>query len=365
MVSQSNVASEASGTLATLMAEFKARGFYAKPTRKILTQLAVHFLTAMGGLALLLLMDGPWFAGLGLIVLSTGTLGLATNTHTSAHFATSNRRWLDRMLTYLGFPLFSGVGATYWWHKHNVLHHSGPNVIGMDDDILLTPWFAFSQADIVGRGPLGRAYYRVQWLALPLAVVTIGIQLQVYSFLHFYAVWKEKGRWANPHRLDLTLLVLHWLIWVGLPMAFLPPAHVLLFTVLRLVMMGGVLFAVFAPGHFPAEAAVVQQEGRGNDQVLLQTSNCLNFRTGFLGAWLCSGLQYHVEHHLFPGISHVHYPQMSGLVANFCERNGYPYRTLGWGEALWKSAWNFVQPKEITARLEPKPAPAPALPGRP
>jgi fatty acid desaturase len=339
------------------MAEFKARGFYTKPIGKILTQLGAHILTVVGGLFLLLLTDRPWSQSLGLIVYCIGILGLATNTHTSAHFASSNRRWLDLMLACLGFPLFSGVGVTYWWHKHNVLHHSSPNVIGVDDDIRLTPWFAYSQADILGSGRLGRAYYRMQWLALPLAVVSVGFQMQVYSFLHLHAVWKGKGRWSNYHRLDLTLLVLHWLIWVGLPMAFLPPANVLLFTGLRLVMMGALLFAVFAPGHFPAEAAVVQKESWGNDRVLLHTSNCLNFRTGFLGAWVCSGLQYQVEHHLFPGISHIHYPQMSSSVAKFCERNGYPYRTLGWWEALRKTAWNFVQPKEVTSRLERKPAP--------
>jgi fatty acid desaturase len=346
--------SAASARLAELKAEFRARGFYVKPTGKILRQLLLHLLTASGGLALLLFGEGLWFEGLGLAAFCAGSMGMATNTHTSAHFATSDRRWVNRALTYFGFPLFHGVGATYWWQKHNLLHHSGPNVIGVDDDIRIAPWFAFSQADIPPDRRLRRLYYRVQWLALPFAVLFLGFQLQVYSFIHLAEVWRRGQGWDKTHGMDAVLLVLHWLLWVGLPLALLPAPQVLLFTLLRLGMMGCVLFAVFAPAHFPQEAAVVTKAGRGRDNLLLQTSNTLNFRAGALGGWFCSGLQHQVEHHMFPRISHVYYPEMSRLVAAFCARSGYPYRTLGWGEALWKSALNFVRPKAVTAHLHPR-----------
>ncbi|HYH95404.1 fatty acid desaturase, partial [Hyalangium sp.] len=60
---------------------------------------------------------------------------------------------------------------------------------------------------------------------------------------------------------------------------------------------------------------------------------------------------YQIEHHLFPGYSHVYYPQMSRILQRFCEENGYPYRTLGWWEAIWKSLVVFRKPKPIHSRL--------------
>ena len=60
-------------------------------------------------------------------------------------------------------------------------------------------------------------------------------------------------------------------------------------------------------------------------------------------------MQYQIEHHLFPGVPHVYYPKLSPLVRRFCEENGYPYRTLGWAEAIWKSLIIFRNPKKVAA----------------
>jgi linoleoyl-CoA desaturase len=73
----------------------------------------------------------------------------------------------------------------------------------------------------------------------------------------------------------------------------------------------------------------------------------VNFRTGVIGRLLCAGADYQIEHHLFPGISHVHYPQVSKVVKAYCDAHGYPHRTLGWGEAVMKSLLIFYRPKPV------------------
>ena len=73
----------------------------------------------------------------------------------------------------------------------------------------------------------------------------------------------------------------------------------------------------------------------------------MSFRTGWLGRFLCSGLEYQVEHHLFPNISHVHYPAVSLAVQAFCAKQGLSYRSYSWGEALWKS-WQVLRvPQQV------------------
>lgn len=350
-MAESSTLADATAELVALKAEFRGLGFYHKPTGRVLIELGVHLSFGAAGVAVLLSTSGVWFAALGLALFCVGQMGLATNTHTSAHFASSRLRWFNQALTFLGYPLLLGLGATYWWTKHNALHHSAPNVIGVDDDIAFRPWFAFSQDDLRSVGRLARHYYRIQWLLLPVALVLMSVNLQLASLVHLYRVWRSPRGLRPVHRLDLTLLSLHWIVWVVLPLMLLPTIPVLVFTAIRLLALAAFRFIVFGPAHMPVDAHAVLPEGKGADNFLLQTSNTLNFRAGPLAAWLIAGLHYQIEHHLFPGICHVHYPHMSPLVAAYCRRHGYPYRTLGWGEALRKTVDNFRRPKEVTAEL--------------
>ena len=66
---------------------------------------------------------------------------------------------------------------------------------------------------------------------------------------------------------------------------------------------------------------------------------------------MCAGVEYQIEHHLFPTISHVYYPEVSRLVAEFCRRHGYPYRSVSWARGIWESFLTFARPKVAVARL--------------
>jgi fatty acid desaturase len=126
------------------------------------------------------------------------------------------------------------------------------------------------------------------------------------------------------------------------------------------VLLGYIVFLNAAPAHFPAEARFLAAEGhadryayrRRSDYILLQTSTTVNFRAGWLGRLFCCGSQYQIEHHLFPGISHAYYAQMSPILRAFCEANGYQYQTLGWLEGIWKSLRVFWRPKPVVPALE-------------
>ena len=88
------------------------------------------------------------------------------------------------------------------------------------------------------------------------------------------------------------------------------------------------------------------------DFYLRQAVTTLNFRTGLLGRFMCSGLEYQIEHHFFPQVSYVHLRAMQPMVQAWCEEQGIPYRQLGWGEAIWKSWLAFVKPKAVVEEVE-------------
>lgn len=337
--------------LAGLRAEVKARGWDVKPTGRILVQLAFHVGVTLAGLAMLLLTEDLRLQGLAIVIAVLGTAGVSTNTHSSAHYATSDRKWVNDALTLFGYPFFIGMSGTYWRHKHNRVHHSRPNVIGQDDDINLLPFFAFTEKELNRTRGLHRFYLKFQWLIVLPSIAFNYWNIQYYGLKYLRRMLTGSSQRKGLYWLDLAAVGGHWLCWVLLPLFFLPLESVVAFTLIRTALGGYVAFFIFAPGHFPAEASAVEIDECNRNYILLQTSNSLNFDGGAFGRLLCSGLDYHIEHHLFPEVAFPFYRAMSPMLRDFCAKHGYPYRTLGWGEAIWKSYLNFVRPKPVIPSL--------------
>jgi fatty acid desaturase len=329
-----------------LKAHFRSRGWYERPTARVVTELALHVGTFVIGVSLIAMPGGMWLDALGLLLVTLGHLGVGTSTHTSAHAATSRTAWVNDALTYFGYPFFLQVSATYWWDKHNVRHHPNANVITVDPDIDPSPWVALTRWELERQTGVHRWYYDHQGLFFPVLIAFNGLGFQLSGWTHLLTVLADRDARTRRHWLDLTALALHWLAWIAVPATVFALSDVLLFHLARAVTMGYALFAVLAPCHFPAEAQVLTPESwRRLDFIGRQTTTSINFRTGAYGRLLCSGLDYHIEHHLLPSMCHVYYPQASPLVEEFCRKHGYPYRSFGWGQAIWKAYANVRSPK--------------------
>jgi fatty acid desaturase len=339
-------------SIASLRAELKGRGWYQKAPEKVLRELAFHVFISLGGIVVFVTTDSLLVQGLALLLSTAGTMGVASNTHTSSHYATSTKRWVNELLTYFGYPFFVQLSATYWWNKHVVLHHSAPNMLGVDQDVDLSPLFAITEPQVTQSSGIRRLYFGMQWLVIPFALAANGFNFQVKGWQYLLRALCDPQRRKTAHWVDVGMMLLHWGVWIGVPSVFLPVSYVLELYVARIICLGYTLFSVLAPAHFPAEAVCIKKNEKKYDFFLLQTAATVNFRTGVIGRFLCSGLEFQIEHHLFPGVSHVYYPRMSSLVQEFCERHGYPYRTLGWREAIWKSFSVFRTPKKVEASLE-------------
>jgi len=325
----------------------RERGWLEKATGRTLAELGVHLALHLGGIALFVAVDNLAVRIAALWISTYGGLGLASNTHTSSHNATSRSLRLNRALTYFGYPFLFGVSAHYWWNKHCVVHHPAPNVIEVDGDADLMPFFAVNEREVQESRGLARFFYRIQWVFIPFVLALNLFFTQYQGCRYLLPVLADPKRRRGVHWLDLGSLALHALVWIVAPVFFFPASHVLGFYFLRNAAMGYAMFAAFAPAHFPADAVFVDKSQLAEDYVLLQTATTVNFRTGFFGRLACAGLDHQIEHHLFPGVPHVYHPEMSRVVEDYCRRHGYPYRTLGWGEAIWKSLVVFYRPKRV------------------
>jgi linoleoyl-CoA desaturase len=346
--------------LAVLNKQFAALGFNRKPVLYHAAELLLQVAFAGGGALVFALASGIVMKTGALVLMTFGNLGLTNFGHSASHHGISERGWINRALLLLTFGAAFGTSATWWISKHVVVHHNTPNVIGLDDDVALLPWFALTEEQARAGGRLQRWYFRYQWLALPLALALTAFSMMLSSWRFLASALANPRRRSALHVADVAAIVLHYALWLALPLLWFRAADVVGFYCLRCVLIGFAVFLTAAPAHFPAEARFLSREGhadrgayrRHSDYILLQTATTVNFKAGWIGDLFCCGSQYQIEHHLFPGMSHAYYPAMSPIVRAYCEANGYPYQTLGWGKGMWKSLRVFWRPKAVEPELD-------------
>ena len=95
--------------VAELRLEFARRGWDKKATNRIVFELSIHVAIAVVGIAIFMTCQNPAVRVLGILISSFGCMGVGTNTHTSTHYGTSDKRWVNEALSYLGYPMFLAV----------------------------------------------------------------------------------------------------------------------------------------------------------------------------------------------------------------------------------------------------------------
>jgi len=335
-----------------LKTEIARRELYGRDPKQVFAELATHILTAAAGIALFIAFENIPGKIAATIIMTLGLLGIGTQTHNASHYASTGRKSLDEFLTYLGYSTLLGFSALYWRHKHCIVHHDNPNIVGVDDDCDLMPYFAITEADRNDAGIFGKFYYSaLQGLIIPFAISlnAFNIQRQAWAFLSRALLDSERRR--TCHWIDLGCHGLHLTIWLIIPMQFFPAITVIEFYILRNVALGYTLFFALGSSHFPYEAASAVKEQRHADFVLRQTSGTVDIRTGRYGRFLMAGLDYQIEHHLLRGVSYTRLPEVSELVKEYCAFHHYPHQTLGVLEAAFKTLAVFYKPKPVQTDL--------------
>ena len=338
---------EANQDFARLRLEVQRQGFGRKTTAIILGECALFVALTIAGVALVITSDYLFVKAIGMILVAYGCMGMSTNGHTASHHAISNTRWLDEFVMYFDFPFFLGVSGNYWRHKHVVVHHPHPNVIGIDDDADLMPVFTLNERDVKSASGLAKWWYTHQGYFFPVVLLgnSFGVAFKGWRFIFRELRDDERRNWMSW--VDLACMIAHWVVWIVIPVFIFGFANVAMFFVVQMFMMSYVMFLLFAPAHYPEEAIQVTKDATRDNYLMLQTATAVNFETGPIGRLLCGGVDFQLEHHLFPWISPRHYPALAPILRQFCEEHGYPYRSQGWGIATWKSVLTLFKPKKI------------------
>lgn len=271
---------------------------------------------------------GVW-ASLGLCALLGLTLaGIGFNVmHDSAHGSYSKYEWINKLM---GYSLNAmGGDVELWKIKHNLIHHSFTNVDEYDDDIDIKPFMRMSEIQPK------KSFHRWQH------IYGFGFYALNYLFWVFYFDFKKYfSRKIGSTPIRKFTLKDHIVFWaskaVYMYLFFVLPmmnigvvATIVGYTVLTVV-TGIVIAIVFQLAHVVETTDFVnpkENDGRiQNEWAVHQIRTTSNFATHSKAVlWFTGGLNFQVEHHLFPRISHVHYPALNKIVKETCNKFGVTY----------------------------------------
>jgi linoleoyl-CoA desaturase len=271
---------------------------------------------------------GVGVAGIGLAVM-----------HDANHGSFSRKKWVNQVFGY-SLNLIGGNSLS-WRIQHNVLHHSFTNVRGLDEDLEAGNIMRFTPHE--PWKPRHRYQYIYAWF--------------LYAFMTFSWVlikdFKRITKYKNLGLLEgqnvsyaaaIATLVVSKIVYLTY-MIVIPltiggyGVGIVIAGFMLLHLMGGLLLAmIFQPAHIMEDHDFIEEGAPALEQCYEahQLSTTSNFGAeNKLLTWYCGGLNFQVEHHIFPSISHIHYPAISKIVKATAEEFGLPYRSVPtFGEAL-------------------------------
>jgi linoleoyl-CoA desaturase len=268
-----------------------------------------------------------------LMGLGTAGVGLSVM-HDANHGAYSKNATINKLI---GYSLLALGGSDLNWRiQHNVLHHTYTNIEGMDEDIdAPSAILRFSP-----HSPLNKIHkyqYLYAWFFYGLMTLMWFLTKDYQQAIRYHkkGLLKSQNTTLAKHLSTIIISkVIYGAIILGIPIFFGATAWYI--TIIGYVLMqfiGGLLLGIiFQPAHVLPSTDYPLPDPTGNiesDWAIHQLYTTANFAPrAKLFSWYVGGLNYQVEHHLFPNICHVHYPAISQIVRDTATEYGLPYHTM-------------------------------------
>lgn len=282
---------------------------------------------------LLLATDLSWWAYLtcsAAMGFGVAGIGLAVM-HEANHGSFSPYKWLNNMLGY-SLNLIGGNSLS-WRIQHNVLHHSFTNVSGFDEDLEAGNIMRFTPSIPWKKHHRGQHIYG--WFLYSFMTIS-WVLLKDFKRIKVYrdrGLLDAQGVNYNSAVAFIAISKVLYLAYIiGLPIAAGYSPLLVVGGFLLMHLLGGLLLAmIFQPahvmeGHTFVDENTLELEGCYESHQLSTTTNF--GAKNVLLTWYCGGLNFQIEHHIFPGISHVHYPAIAPIVEQTAREFDLPYRSI-------------------------------------
>ncbi|MFF1381274.1 fatty acid desaturase family protein [Streptomyces sp. NPDC058308] len=284
---------------------------------------------AVNGLALvavgvgMFLLGSSWWVLLLAPVLSVLCARTAFIGHDAGHSQISGSRSVSRAIGLVHGNLLLGMSSAWWNDKHN-RHHANPNHIEKDPDVAADVLVWTSRQAKVRVGFRRWLTRNQAWLFFPLTLLQ-GVAMKIYGF-------KDLRRQdARERVVEGILLVAHLVGYVTLLLAAMPIGQAIAFAAVHQALFGLHLGLAFAPNHKGMEMPDPDGERWGHLRRQVLTSR--NIRGGLATDWFLGGLNYQIEHHLFPSMPRPHLRLAQPVVRAHCAAVSMSYTEAGFADS--------------------------------
>ncbi|WP_316742579.1 acyl-CoA desaturase [Streptomyces sp. MK7] len=309
----------AGSEFAPLLRAVKDQGLLGRRYAWYARAIAVNALALAGVVTGLVLIGDSWWAlllapPLAVLFARTAFIG-----HDAGHAQITGDKSVGRLIGLVHGNLLLGLSYSWWNTKHN-RHHANPNHIDKDPDVAADVLVFTGEQAGDRKGWRGWLTRNQAWLFFPLTLLE-GVALKVHSFQDL------RRQPPRERALEGALLVAHVAAYTTLLLTVLSPGKALAFAALHQALFGLHLGLSFAPNHKGMEMPDPDGERWGHLRRQVLTSR--NIRGGALTDWFLGGLNYQIEHHLFPSMPRPHLRLAQPLVRAHCRELGIAYAETG------------------------------------
>ncbi len=264
-------------------------------------------------------------------LIGVGIAGIGFSiTHDALHGAYSSRRWVNYLL---GLALnLIGANGYIWKITHNVMHHTYTNIHDVDEDLTVSPLLRLS--------PGARHYWFHRYQPL-YGFFAYGLATINWLFIKDYQQFLSRsvGPYANKKHpageiatlIIFKLLACTWMIVLPLALLDITWWQFLIGFLTAHFTAGVILGVIFQLAHVVDGPEFPLPDEDGNMEyawLVHQMRTTANFASGNEAlSWYIGGLDYQIEHHLFPQTCSIHYPAIAPIVREVAEEHGIPYRS--------------------------------------
>lgn len=278
---------------------------------------------------LLVFVTTTWWLALPLALLlglSLAAVGFNVQ-HDGGHRAYSDHKWINQLAA-LTLDLLGG-SSYIWARKHNSIHHSYANITGQDDDIDVG-WLG-RLSPHQRRLPLHRFQHLYLWMLYGFLAIKWHL---VDDFRDVLTGRIGQHAFPRPRGRDLAIFlggkVVFFSLAFGVPLLLHPWWIVLTFYALASFVEGVVLSVIFQLAHCVEEAEFPLPRADTNRMATAWAEHQVQTTVDFaprdrLLSWCVGGLNFQIEHHLFPQVCHIHYPALAPLIQQTCREFGLRY----------------------------------------
>jgi linoleoyl-CoA desaturase len=284
---------------------------------------------------MLLFMFSPnaFIAILCVIVMGIGKAGIGMSVmHDGLHGSYSNQKWVNRLA---GASMYMiGSNVFNWKIQHNIFHHAYTNIQGLDEDIQ-TRWII----RLCEHTPLKPIHKFQHIYALFLySLMTFSMLIgDITQLVGYNKTGLTRLHKANPTKellIALGVKFVYLFVMIGVPILITDYTwwQVLIGFVIMHLVAGFIFSIVFQMAHIMEDATqpTINENGvTPNEWAIHQLLTTVNFapKNRILN-WYVGGLNFQIEHHLFPNICHLHYKNISPIVARTAREFGAPYNSI-------------------------------------